>query len=185
MPVQLRIENRDVDRSFECRLCSLTAYDETGQRNCNPGAVLGTSMNWVAPQLCELCYDAIKILFRNDSRKDNTLSCIRIVEESEKKTIDFLESRTSIAEVMLKAAGQRSLAPDCQGVQVKALEGSDVIEIQGAFTFYPDEDYPGAKDIVGHHVTGKYKGTQGVFVYALPGKAVATAKRWPVMCLSF
>ena len=149
MPVQLRIENRDVDKSFECRLCSLTAYDETGQRNDNPGAVLGTSMNWVAPQLCELCYDAIKILFRNDAKKDNTLSCIRIVE------------------------------------QVNALEGSDVIEIQGAFTFYPDEDYPGAKDIVGHHVTGKYKGTQGVFVYALPGKAVATAKRWPVMCLSF
>ena len=177
MPVELRTADEDVDPSFKCRLCEAVPYDEeTGLRTCHNGHMVKTPLCWVNNLLDLSCYEVLEITYRNTPMAGDILSCIKDVESSEKERKNFLANKDQIemATRRAEAADAACSIKDPNGVKVFSNEATDYIEQQGAYTFYPDADYPGEKFGDGAHITGKRKGVQGVYVFHLPGDAVAS-----------
>ncbi len=171
--VNLRISDNSVDPSFQCRLCGTPSYDSAGQRSQHPGfLVCPRPLYWLNARLDDACWDAIEIIYRGTPIAGQTLKCIEYIKTEQSLGV-FLEKKASIWAA--RCAGERACnsMPGSSGAvgQTVVNDSGPMMEItKGAFTFYPEKDYPhGDPEANGlGHTVMKLNGVKGVAIFDLP-----------------
>ena len=176
--VHFRVDDASVDPCFQCRICGVTAYTEAGIRVKHPGFLLRPRpLYWLNAKLDEACWDAIEVVYRGTPLAGQTLKCIEDIEKDEKSHGKFLERKNAIWAA--RCLGERSCSnfPGAAGNVGRTIvsdEGPMMEVTKGAFTFFPEKDYPHGDPCangLGHTVM-KFGGAKGVAIYDLPPGAL-------------
>ena len=178
----LRIKDSDVDTSFKCYTCDTPAYvDSEGDfeddlptvRSVHPGHLNNRPLYWINPYLCDACYDALLIIYRNKpsvSSGNNVLDCVQTVMKTPESRKQYQEDKDKIMAASL-CTERKLLGSEDRGVRIRQDDCNDTIKKQLKYTFYPDKVYEkfysgDASD--NGHTAGLDDGVKGVFVYDFP-----------------